>query len=567
MQGDLYRQQQQQEALHIQQDQEQLQQQEQLLAAPQEMVEGAAHLEASQAAMAAPQLHTPVTEEQQASLGKFQRRRLRREEKARERQKKKDAQKEYEERDRLERETMARQATMDACTVKGLSQEQMQTHGVASFCQTLTEEEAQKVVEAANGFLYAKPNGDGTAQLKATLPEKAELVVEYDRNGKAARTVTMDFRKNFNLFQKLVVRAMLDETGAPTPERFLEISDYFSLVSVKRPAEARSFFSSLVEGEVFSSELSKMGYSGRALAKTKRELLDFLVGTCIIRDGCCFSTLGNNQSMGSGMGGTLNRLTLARTRPLSAYVDETARRLKEQGLPDDAIDREINDIISCYADSELARVELMKLRDLDIDSPDVALVNVCSDNSNMLNGFAKLLKRPSDTCKELTYQLGDNIFSDVPRAAAWVASRPPSFWERAKYKRERILELTSALSIQSEAERAQALQRLFQNSTGDLDTICKSELMMFFQDYGIYPAHRAMQVGLLNGSPITLETYAAIGGQYAAVPITQRIGVGLYKGGPQGFQSFYNQESWLMDQRQQKREALKLSLERGILSC
>ena len=39
MQGDLYKQQQQQEELHIQQEQEQLQRQEQLLAAPQEMAE------------------------------------------------------------------------------------------------------------------------------------------------------------------------------------------------------------------------------------------------------------------------------------------------------------------------------------------------------------------------------------------------------------------------------------------------------------------------------------------------------------------------------------------------
>ena len=61
---------------------------------------------------------------------------------------------------------------------------------------------------------------------------------------------------------------------------------------------------------------------------------------------------------------------------------------------------------------------LMELRELDIDSPDVALVNVCSDNSDMLSGFAKVLKRPSDTCRELEYQLGEEIRSLFARNAA-----------------------------------------------------------------------------------------------------------------------------------------------------
>ena len=553
MQGELYRQ---REALRVRQEREQVQPLERELGPALQRLEPVPmQLAPSRATRQAPpgEDARSVTQERLAPTRKAQRRQVRREQEAAQRaRRERQAQREALEQLEL--------STLEHSVLPGITMEQARANGVVSYRHDLPEEHAETVVKAANGFLYAKPNGDGTAQLKATLPEKAELNVGYRMDGTPV-TAQVDFRKNYNLFQKLLVRTMLDETGAPTLDRFTEISNCFMDITQLEKQDLRGRFSQLVEGEVVSSELSKLGYRGRSLARAKEDLLNFMVGTCYEKKGICVSALGNIQSMGSGMAGTLSRLTLARDHPLSDRVDARIRALEAQGLPDSAIEEEVNAMISCYTDCELARLELMELRELDIDSPDVALVNVCSDNSDMLSGFAKVLKRPSDTCRELEYQLGeDNLLSDIPRAVAWAESQPQSFWETARFSRERLLELASALSIQSEPQRTQAAQRLFPGTRDEPVVACRNEFKMFFLSHGIYSVHRAMQVGLLDGSPITLETYAATDDQYAATPITRRIGVGIYRGGPRGFQNFYNQKSWLLDRKQQKKAAMKYSL-------
>ena len=86
--------------------------------------------------------------------------------------------------------------------VSGVSREDWKRHGGASYHYTLPAAQAYDTVGRSNGFLYAKPCGDGLCELRPTLPETVEI------DGKK-----IPFRRTYNLFIKAFMHSVLDENG------------------------------------------------------------------------------------------------------------------------------------------------------------------------------------------------------------------------------------------------------------------------------------------------------------------------------------------------------------------
>lgn len=552
MQGDLYKQQQQQqEELHIQQEQEQLQRQEQLLAAPQEMAEDAAHLEASQATMAAQQLQTPVTEEQQASMGKFQRRR-----------EKRKAKKEYKERDRLEKEEIARQATLESSVVDGISKEEAEEHGVASFHHTLTEEKARVVVKHANGFLYAKPNGDGTAELKPTLPEKMTL---YGKE--------IEVRKNFNLLNRLLARSVIDENGQ-LKEGAEEFISEFSFSAFKDLPMSAGTNGPAIEAnmrEVISrlfnapedSLLQADGYDEETAARMCEELADFLSHTRVTIPGGTGYLMGIGE-ISDAWTSFIRSCTITQTPLQEKLASVTKGMILENGtkeLTNDKLEQmteqKRNAVISLYSDAAKAHAELMKLRNIDINGQDVALVNACSANADFFCFLTRLQRHGSKSLGKCVYETKSYVEAHPLETARWLANQPEgSLTKEEREKAEQIALILTMPNVQGQINSAAAFigeDRPNETSMERFHKAAYEFLERKSHSARKYEYHQGGIIGTMEKGTvvITLETFAAESSQLTASPITQHIAVGLYKipkNGPDGMAEYYNHDNPLPDE-------------------
>ena len=553
MQGDLYKQQQQEE-LHIQQDQEQLQRQEQLLAAPQEMVEGAAHLEASQATMAAQQLQAPVTEEQQASMGKFQRRR-----------EKRKAKKEYKERDRLEKEEIARQATLESSVVDGISKEEAEEHGVASFHHTLTEEKARVVVKHANGFLYAKPNGDGTAELKPTLPETLTVV----KNGKAKQ---VQFRRNVNLINRLLARRCLDEKGKLREgalEFFRELAESFASLSGElAEANWNDHLNEIVDDQF--APIVREEYPPETAPQVVADLKNFFLMTQSC-SGDAFASPMSAPEIYKAWQNFVESCDATET-PLNERLAAVRRAMQAenqakgaQALPDDELESEIQEkldaVTAMYADAYTARAELHLLRDINLDTKDVALPNACSANGAFIDRVFKL--QDANRRSFFQYNTSSFVSSHPLQALQWALKYPPTTY--SKKEKEQLDDAISALTLpEGSAEQWKHVTSYLEKTSGFKKDDPKTSVLKQFKETLIqnlssitansrkYLYHVAGHIGTMKDhTGITLETFAAETTQLTVSPITTHIAVGRYmldkNGAPIGMTQYYDHDVALPD--------------------
>ena len=159
-----------------------------------------------QTTMTMPQQET--MQQERAALSKAEKKTLKRQQREQERQRRRQAEEQRrQEAERAEAlKQRAKEMTEKSGVTRGVSSEDWARHGGASYHYTLRTEDAQRIIEASNGCIYAKPVAEGLVELRPTLPEVVRI------NGKE-----IPFRKSYNLMMKVIARNILGENGTVLP--------------------------------------------------------------------------------------------------------------------------------------------------------------------------------------------------------------------------------------------------------------------------------------------------------------------------------------------------------------
>ena len=451
----------------------------------------------------------------------------------------------------------AMKITLDNSVVPGVTKEDWAKHGGASFHHTLPAAQAYETASQSNGFLYAGSCGDGLCELRPTLPETVQI------NGE-----TVPLRRTYTLFIKALMQGILNEDGAlrEGAEDFSSyISTYFAPSCVYaqevRKERLRPFLHEVLNDEKEEEQVLNDWFQ---LCEQSED------GTVFVRHeimGAFEETV--TKLLQASQDGSLEKKCETELKKVVGN-EQTEPLTKEQK-------QQIGRIVSAYADINQAVIEMLRIRKMDPDSPEVPLPNACSAHGLFIQNIRRRLmgEEESPDNKLITYRPGEHVkahpevhiryiidhFDDLKKAGLTGDNKKEYFEELLP-----IFNNKEKLESEKDEKKKEEALSLIQNITvyGGENSPSK------------YPYHVAGNIGrLANGARMTTEGFAAETKQYMVSPFSTSHAVGIYHGGeeeqstgPQDFVHsgmihYYNHDNPLPTDAEQEQVKLNLSL-RGL---
>ena len=441
-----------------------------------------------------------------------------------------------------ELEEQAKERTMHSGIVPGVSAEDWARHGGASEHYTLPASQAYKIVESSKGFLYAKPVSNGLCELRPTLPETVEIGDEK-----------IPLRRCYTLFVKAMMRGAFDDNGELKPgvEDFAgDVSYCLSSASGLQSQPLREDLKRLLGGpleEILDGDAQQVEKtlhqihklmttsSGQTfppyeIMKAFYESIDRLKNA---GDGATLSVQFDQfrkelekrntppEEIEKIMAAQVNPALLKRVyRMKEAFLGENVEGplTKEQS-------EEIESVYSLYADLDTAMREMMAIRNMDPDSPDVPLPNACSAHANFIAGIRK--DWFGDDAPRFGYDVENHLVTHPLEHIDYCLKHPDHLGANGDSK-EKILEKVGAMS-----QRLRTMQK-----QGETPVLTPEEqrylLMLTITGEGApskYVYHEMANLGKTkDGMSITSEGFAAETKQYMVSPFSRKHAVGLYYG-------------------------------------
>ncbi len=451
----------------------------------------------------------------------------------------------------------AMKITLDNSVVPGVTKEDWAKHGGASFHHTLPAAQAYETVSQSNGFLYAGSCGDGLCELRPTLPETVQI------NGE-----TVPLRRTYTLFIKALMQGILNEDGAlrEGAEDFSSyISTYFAPSCVYaqevRKERLRPFLHEVLNDEKEEEQVLNDWFQ---LCEQSE------YGTVFVRHeimGAFEETV--TKLLQASQDGSLEKKCETELKKVVGN-EQTEPLTKEQK-------QQIGRIVSAYADINQAVIEMLRIRKMDPDSPEVPLPNACSAHGLFIQNIRRRLmgEEESPDNKLITYRPGEHVkahpevhiryiidhFDDLKKAGLTGDNKKEYFEELLP-----IFNNKEKLESEKDEKKKEEALSLIQNITvyGGENSPSK------------YPYHVAGNIGrLANGARMTTEGFAAETKQYMVSPFSTSHAVGIYHGneeqqstGPEDFVHsgmihYYNHDNPLPTDAELEQVKLNLSI-RGI---
>ena len=440
---------------------------------------------------------------------------------------------------RRELEEAGQARAVQASVVHDVSAEDWRRHGGASFHQVMPAYQAHKLVKSSNGFLYAKPAGNGLCELHPTLPKTVKIGEE-----------TVSLRRSYTLLVKAIMHNLLDENGSlrENARKYAEATE-LCLSPMTRStgkqfvADLRTHFKPAIkkilgddeeQAEKTIKDLEKL--IGKSSDKTFppietltaiSQVVDRIKAAGPNADaGGRFDKLRENLEKEGLSQGEIDRII---SRQVNPAMVEQAYRLRQAFIKANGgsapLTREqeaqISALYSLYADIDKAMREMRAIREMDPDSPDTPMPNACSANAAFIEGIRKDHLGGGKEDKRLTYHTSEHVYA-----------KP---FEHIDFCKAHLNEL-----VRDESKRLDTLNKLHAleqklRGGGNMSTD-DWKLVAGMTSQGDdcpskYTYHMAGNVGkTADGIRITSEGFAAESKQYLVTPFSRQIAVGLYHG-------------------------------------
>ena len=477
-------------------------------------------------------------QQERAALSKAEKKTLRRQQREQERQRRRQAeeqrrqeelriQREREEAEAQRQEELRRRAeemTQASSVTRGVSPEDWARHGGASYHYTLRTEEAQRIVEASNGCIYAKPVAEGLVELRATLPEKVKI------DGRE-----IHFRRSYNLMMKVIAGNILDENGKVldgAQEFANKLSEGMSTDNLDELSASmrdllfpgiRKLYSSKSKAEGAYKEVSAMirGMNyGSQCHGLPREILNAFcgfVGDLNGMDATHFigqkkrlqQQLQKEVDLGAMSPEEMRQaLDVLSVPELLERKNRMQKAMQEDGYSEEEQQQMLKNVTSMYADLDSAKLEFMRMREMDINSKEVFLPNACSANGAFFKALHKL--RTGQEQDFVLYDTHEHFYAYRMEHVNYALHHVP------KEHQEDVKRLED---VKSKLERNEKLTR------GE-----EGLILRYSKPNWKYEYHVAANIGQVDDMQLTIEEFAAETVQYAVSPFSTESAIGLYRG-------------------------------------
>jgi len=425
--------------------------------------------------------------------------------------------------------------TAQGSVVKEVSEEVWKTNGGASFHYTLPAGEALQMVEESHGYLYAEDVGAGLMELHHTIPETIELEIKGEKK-------EYPLRRNYNLLIKCIVTQMIDENGnmyqdEAHKKQMSELQYQLFRAASKESMDfefvnaikdsVRLLFESEEEADAEAEQMCEFLRNMTAASKTG----NFILSTEI------FVNLGRFIQFYEAAGDTSYDIRIDRLRkewaadpeqtetpeeiekilkqiPNVSLTEQRERLIevmKEEGYEQEKIDKYVEALVSFHADMDAVAMDLLDIRNMDIQSIDVPLPNACSANACFYDNLSQLRSRELGI---MLYETRSHV-EEFPRQELARILKNPQMFSKFKGNEARLREIA-----------ARCLDEKYELTKEELDVI----LVTAYEAYK-YSYHQAAQIGeSSDGTVTTCETFAAETTQAMVAPFVRRAAIGRYKG-------------------------------------
>ncbi|MDO4292948.1 MAG: hypothetical protein Q4C65_06915 [Eubacteriales bacterium] len=435
--------------------------------------------------------------------------------------------------------------TLESSVVSGITREDWERHGGASFHHTLPAAQAYEVVGQSNGFLYAKPCGDGLCELRPTLPETVNIEGE-----------TIPLRRTYTLMIKAFMYGVLDEKGElkKDAEKFVDDIEYYFYIGTHEDLELRknSIRPALMEILGDESQVEKVLDDWFKLQNKSAHNSIFESGEILSALTRAVGDL-KKASEENSFGRKANTLlkTVVKDRRDEPLTDEQEKRIEA--------------ILAIYEDIDRAFAEMQRIRDMDPDSQEVPLPNACSAHGVFITNIRKNLVGEGEKGdnEKLTYRTREHVKADPGTHIKYIISH------FSDLKEEGIV-------VDSDKEYFEGLQNALGKRELNLAELQRIQNITVSGDKAPskYEYHVAANNGKLkDGARMTTEGFAAETKQYIVSPFSMSHAVGIYRGTEEkgdnintidyvniGMESYYNHDNPLPTEDEQLRAKLKISL-------
>lgn len=462
---------------------------------------------------------------------------------------KEEAEKRVLEKRKKELKERALSITLRGSTVENISVEEWKRNGGASFHHTLPAGEALQAVEKSHGYLYAQDKGDGLMELHHTLPETIELTIDGQKK-------KYPLRRNYNLFIKCIMVQLMDEKG----------NVYRDDTKIKQMNKMLDALSDLSNGNATDNLQEVIRKSMEFIFETKKdvktktaELLDFLKDIVRVSGRKLFFISGEIY----GSLETFGQYYQKKDTTLMQQIKQLTAAMKEKGYGQDMIQKYTKAIISFHADADAALQGMLDVRNMDLDSKDVALPNACSENAHF---YGTLNQIDGNHMRGIVYETKEHLERFPREHLEYVYANQhkfPVFTDKNyKLEKEKLDTIKQKCSDVNYVITAEDKEEIWKRT----NAMCKITY------------HVAAQVGTMgenmDSGVLTCETFAAESTQAMVSPFIRKSAVGQYKNAleewgerwykNQGMTEFYSKYKMLPDVEDVRPEIKKIFLENGI---
>ena len=431
-------------------------------------------------------------------------------------------------------------------TEPSADEERIRKYGGASFNMVQPKAEALELAKKSDGFVAVeKVEGrDDVLRLVPSLPETVTLSEIKNRAGEITQPAkTIPLRKYWNMFMKGVVSSMIDENGNPNTGEFDEngnykedsgsLSELFVMLGYNINPEENmgKLLDVYVIPKLLSTGISKEdteAFRDGFLAfarKTKFQLWN-------AGDTQPHSDLYRISNLSGDPKSTKEKLIKTLKKGITALSYDKKLSPEEQ----DRLAGETAD--SLMEDVRTAKERLMEIRNLDINSVSVPVINACSGNAmfnNVIKDNLNIGKKPERSTRYVSSHYWDE------NAAGKLEKLLADVDELAAAQKKSSLQSFKGLKPEDKEELHRILVKL--KADEELTDQDKSNLIALTSPFMTYDYHD--MAGHYDGGNImlTTEAFAADATQYVVETFSMHGAVGIYKNEPgkqEGAIGYYN---------------------------
>lgn len=383
--------------------------------------------------------------------------------------------------------------------VHGLDRQELIAEGATTYHLALTEEEATRMKEAANGFLTYRKGEDGFCVMRPSLPEKLVFAGQE-----------VEFRKNYKRFTRAVAALAVTPEGEVRAEGAQQVDRIGIALNLQLAAPNAGAEDMVREilAPVFQGDKALCG--GQKPEEALEEMIRFLSLARGYNQKEKGRTANNMSMFNLEATGSISTLAQLAQRLTESEEEIRGRIAQDPSITDEMAQKMIREDLPVFrAECRDNLATLARCATQDMDSDEVFLLGACSANAQMLS----CATNPAE-------QAVDSKQTQDMRCA-------PFF----HHVEDLVDEIPEAVEARLTAVTGQEF-----HLTGDAQE--RRVQLSQMKDYTNYAYHTAGNVGEVDGVQISLESFAAESYQITGPGFTDKVGIGLFRD-HEAFRRFY----------------------------